>query len=168
MKVFWVLRAYIVRIFNKNFKALYLGKPTYIKNLRNLHAATGVGIYPHARIEILNNSYVKIGTHTRIGHALFIDASADVIIGKNCTLSSNVFIATAKYEWGQIGTKGFKSSEIEPKPVQIGNNVFIGINAVIMPGSIIEDGSVIGANTIVKGLVRKKSIFYNEIKSISR
>lgn len=35
----------------------------------------------------------------------------------------------------------------------IGNHVWCGIDATILPGCIVEDGSVIGANTIVNKLI---------------
>jgi len=44
------------------------------------------------------------------------------------------------------------------RPVTIGNDVWIGDNAVIMFGSTIGDGAVIGANTVVRGIVPPYSI----------
>lgn len=41
----------------------------------------------------------------------------------------------------------------------IGNNVFIGLNAIILPGSIIEDNTIIGAGSLVKGHLRKNSVY---------
>ncbi len=38
-----------------------------------------------------------------------------------------------------------------PNPVNIGNNVWIGINAIILKGTSIGDHSVVGAGAVVKG-----------------
>jgi acetyltransferase-like isoleucine patch superfamily enzyme len=44
-------------------------------------------------------------------------------------------------------------------PIVIGNNVWIGRNCLIMPGTVIEDGVVIGANSLVKGTLKKDTIY---------
>jgi maltose O-acetyltransferase len=44
-------------------------------------------------------------------------------------------------------------------PIKIGNNVWIGKNCLIFPGSKIEDNVVIGANSIVKGNCEANSLY---------
>ena len=39
--------------------------------------------------------------------------------------------------------------EWQPKPIAIGNNVWIGMNCVIMRGVTIGENAVIGANSVV-------------------
>ena len=38
-----------------------------------------------------------------------------------------------------------------PSPINIGNNVWIGINAIILKGTKIGDHSIVGAGSVVKG-----------------
>lgn len=45
------------------------------------------------------------------------------------------------------------------KPIIIGDNVFIGINCVILPGTIIEDNVIVGAGSIVKGRLKENSVY---------
>ncbi len=42
--------------------------------------------------------------------------------------------------------------------VKIGNNVFIGAGAIILPGSIIEDNVIIGAGSIVSKRIPANSV----------
>lgn len=42
--------------------------------------------------------------------------------------------------------------------VHIGNNVWIGDNVVILPGSYIGDGCIVGANSVVTGKFGNNSI----------
>jgi acetyltransferase-like isoleucine patch superfamily enzyme len=35
--------------------------------------------------------------------------------------------------------------------IELGNNVFVGINSLLLPGSKISDNTLVGAGTIVKG-----------------
>lgn len=44
-------------------------------------------------------------------------------------------------------------------PITIGNNVFIGYGATILPGTIIEDNVIIGAGSIVKGKINANSVY---------
>lgn len=43
--------------------------------------------------------------------------------------------------------------------VQIGESVFIGTHAVILPGTTIGDGAIIGAGSIVRGNVPARTVF---------
>ena len=47
---------------------------------------------------------------------------------------------------------------IYPKPIKIGNNVWIGSNATILQGITIGDGAIIGANSVVKKDVPENTI----------
>ncbi|MBR9855646.1 MAG: acyltransferase [Algicola sp.] len=45
------------------------------------------------------------------------------------------------------------------KKIVIGNNVFIGLNTMILPGSVIGDNIVVGAGSIVKGVLESNSVY---------
>ncbi|SHK43544.1 transferase hexapeptide (six repeat-containing protein) [Clostridium cavendishii DSM 21758] len=42
-----------------------------------------------------------------------------------------------------------KRSDMHPKPIVIGNNVWIGANVTVVSGGTIGDGAVIGAGAVV-------------------
>jgi acetyltransferase-like isoleucine patch superfamily enzyme len=44
-------------------------------------------------------------------------------------------------------------------PIIIGNNVFIGNGVTILPGTTIEDNVIIGAGSIVKGVLKANSVY---------
>lgn len=44
-------------------------------------------------------------------------------------------------------------------PIHIGSNVFIGLNCILLPGTVIEDNVVIGAGTIVSGRVTGDGVY---------
>lgn len=46
-----------------------------------------------------------------------------------------------------------------PKEIVIGNNVWIGLNVIVLKGSIIGDNTIIAAGSVVKGIVPANSIY---------
>ena len=45
------------------------------------------------------------------------------------------------------------------KPIEIGNNVFIGARTIILPGTFIGDNCIIGAGSVVKGNIPAMTIW---------
>lgn len=43
--------------------------------------------------------------------------------------------------------------------IKIGNNVFIGYGAIILPGTIIEDNVIVGAGSITRGKLKSNSVY---------
>ena len=70
----------------------------------------------------------------------------DVYIGDSVMIGPNVTIATAGHPIDPELRRKVAQFNI---PVRIGNNVWIGAGAVILPGITIGDDSVIGAGSIV-------------------
>lgn len=101
------------------------------------------------------NGVVKIGDNCRINGA-YIHAKKETTIGDNCVIASGVNIIDSNGH--QVNSLNRTIGRDEPKPIRIGNNVWIGLNAVILKGSEIGDNSVIGAGCVVKGIIPPNSI----------
>ncbi|TAJ15077.1 acyltransferase [Marinilabiliaceae bacterium JC017] len=96
---------------------------------------------------------------------IYINAFGGLKFGDNVELGPNITIVTTnhyKYDQRKISnTTGIK----------IGNNVWIGANCVILPGSIIGDEVTIGAGCVISGEVPSKSTVVrgdNSIKIIPK
>lgn len=98
---------------------------------------------------------IKIGDNTRINSAA-IHAYENITIGNNCVIASGVHIIDSN------GHELFSNNRTigmdKPKPIIIGNNVWIGLNVVILKGTTIGDNSVISAGSIVKGFFPENSL----------
>jgi maltose O-acetyltransferase len=96
--------------------------------------------------------YVDYGEHLTIGARTFVNFNlvaldvAPIAIGDDCQIGPNVQLLTA-----------YHPTEPEPRrakleaaaPIAIGDNVWIGGGAIVLPGVTIGDDSVIGAGAVV-------------------
>jgi len=85
----------------------------------------------------------------------------NTVIGKYCSIAANVNINTSQHPTNYLSSHPFqyisspKWLEVErttyncEKPVIIENDVWIGLNVVIMNGIIIGNGAIVGANAVV-------------------
>lgn len=96
--------------------------------------------------------------NTWISPTVFFDsAQYDYIeIGKNVTILTHDY--SIKHAARMIGKENEIKSSIR-KPVKIGNNVFIGAKALILPGTTIGDNCIIGGGAVVKGDIESDSIY---------
>ena len=105
--------------------------------------------------------FFHYGTHTSIGDALFcnynftVQDDAKVTIGNHCDFGPNVSIVTPVHPMLPDERQQMRDENGNPirlcyaRPVTIGNNVWLGANAVICGGVTIGDGCVIGAGSVV-------------------
>ncbi|MBR9845536.1 MAG: CatB-related O-acetyltransferase [Algicola sp.] len=103
---------------------------------------------------------VKIGNYTYVSYNSKI---SNTVIGKFCSIGPN-FIAG----WGIHPTHGISTHPMfystkkqngmtlstdnkfkEQAPIKIGNDVFIGMNTIVLDGVEIGDGAIIGAGAVV-------------------
>lgn len=90
---------------------------------------------------------VKIGSNCRIYTRSFGSEPWMITIGNKVTITSGVILLTHDGStWLMNDEKGRRYLY---RRVKIGNNVFIGVNSIIMPGVKIEDNVIIAAGTIV-------------------
>ena len=97
-----------------------------------------------------------IGDKCFFNQNVSITCKKKIVIGDRCQIANNVVIV----DHDHAGSENW-GSYVET-PVNIGNDVWIGANVVIMRGTTIGDKAVIGAGSIVKGDVPAGKVFYQK------
>lgn len=99
---------------------------------------------------------VSIGQGTRINGSIKLKGGHTIRIGKYCAIGEEVDILSTNHTTSTINMQNVLQIAItgtvtpaSKKGVDIGNNVWIGDRAIILPGIQIGDGAVIGAGAIV-------------------
>lgn len=104
-----------------------------------------------------------IGDNTTFNRNDIIVCRDKISIGKNCSFGPNVCIYDHDHRFDKNGTKngGFKIN-----PVIIEDNCWIGAGVTILRGTHIGKGCVIGAGTVVKGVIPPLSLVKADRKLI--
>lgn len=100
---------------------------------------------------ILNDgveSIVKVGCNCRINGA-YIHAKKCITLGNNCVVASGVSIIDSN---GHETYSSNRTAGVDtPESVAIGDNVWIGLNSIVLKGTTIGNNSIVSAGSVVKG-----------------
>ncbi|MEO1524567.1 MAG: acyltransferase [Planctomycetota bacterium] len=91
---------------------------------------------------------LQIGRQSFLGRGCELDVADRVTIGEKVLIAPRVFITDHSHNIDSPGS--IMNLGCSALPVSIGNDVWIGTGAVILPGVTIGDGAVIGANAVVR------------------
>ncbi|ODM24846.1 hypothetical protein A7W90_00705 [Clostridium sp. Bc-iso-3] len=90
----------------------------------------------------------------------FIDCNNGMFIeiGNNVIVAKNVIILAHDFSFSVV-TNTFNTFYRKQRVTKIGNNVFIGMGAIILMGSEIGDNVIIGSGSVVTGKVESNSVY---------
>jgi len=174
--------AKILRIIDKSVQRLRIRKlnsnkkaKVHIANTVRLDKQTKVLAYANTHIRVGNNVYLRsnpngyhtgmpfpttlladkpdaliyIGANCRL-NGVYVHSQKAIQIGDNCVIAAGVNIIDSNGH--QVNSSNRTIGRDDPQPIVIGNNVWIGLNAIILKGSVIGDNSVVTAGSVVKGV----------------
>ena len=129
------------------YNAITDGEPDLLLSLlRDLMGSVGDGtvIMPQFTCDYGYN--IRLGRNVFINyHCIFLDC-APIDIGNDVQVGPAVQLYTAQHPLeAEVRRSGLESA----RPIRIGNDVWIGGGAVILPGVTIGDRSVVGAGSVV-------------------
>lgn len=142
-------------------------------NSKRIFLGKGVAFGVFSRIEVYtknssNRACVVIkdgasfGDYSHIGCANFIE------IGKHVLCGSNILIIDHNHgnshsDLSASALQAPRLRDLVSKPVIIEDFVWIGDGVTILPGAHIKRGAIIGANSVVSGVVEECTVFINKV-----
>jgi len=97
----------------------------------------------HHGLTIISPGGVTIGENTVINKNVSLDGRGDIIIGNNVSISAGTTILTGSHD------PNSETFVFVGKPVIIEDYVWIGTQALILPGVRLAKGSVVAAGSVV-------------------
>jgi maltose O-acetyltransferase len=114
--------------------------------LKSLFGSAGKRLYIESTFKCDYGYNIHVGENFYANFGCVILDCAPVTIGHDCMLAPNVGIYTAAHPLNPT----LRNSGLEfAKPITIGDNCWVGGNAVINPGVILGDNVVVGSGAVV-------------------
>ncbi|MFE0720166.1 sugar O-acetyltransferase [Streptomyces rochei] len=114
--------------------------------LEELLGSLGAEAHVRPPLYVDYGSNITIGARTFVNYNLTALDVAAVTIGEDCQIGPNVQLLTPTHPV----EPGPRRDKLEAaRPITVGNNVWLGGGAIVLPGVTIGDNSVIGAGAVV-------------------
>jgi acetyltransferase-like isoleucine patch superfamily enzyme len=130
------------RVFVRNYGKITIGERTLI-----------VGTTVRCELVAHQGAVLSIGDRAFLNYGVSISAHQEVRIGTDCLIGNYTNILDNSYH-DIVDHRKLPRS----KPVVIGNDVWIGSHAIILPGVSIGDGACVGAGAVVRESVPARAI----------
>lgn len=105
-------------------------------------------IWIQPRVTLVESDKLITGKHVGINSGSYINAVGGITMGDYVLIGSNVTISSGKHPIEGCQPSVFERP-VEPFPIDIEDDVWIGAGSVILPGVRLRKGTVVGANSVV-------------------
>ena len=125
-----------------------------IKRLRGWHYRalleyTGKNLRVAQGVRINNPSLVSVGDGVYLGDGVQLYAWDErIVIGSNVLVAAGVRMITRKHGFADIG-RPMADQGYNNAPIVIEDDVWIGFQAIILPGVTVGRGAIVGAGAVV-------------------
>jgi acetyltransferase-like isoleucine patch superfamily enzyme len=147
------------RLLKGNFgrigKKTYICPPFHSNNAKQIYIGDNCIIHSGSWLECVEkygkdfSPRIDIGEGTYIGNGAHIIACSHMKIGKNVLFANGVYISDNLHGYEDINTPIMAQTLINPGPVTIEDEVWLGENVCVLPNVTIGRHSVVGANSVV-------------------
>jgi tetrahydrodipicolinate N-acetyltransferase len=141
---------------------LLIGFPRVGQSPCFVHVRANARFSVHGEVILMNGTRVVVaeGAQLDVGDGTYIHCDSTITcfgrirIGSGCAISWNTNILDGNGH--DLTVDGMVKPW--PNPVEIGDNVWIGTGAVVLPGVRVEDGAVVGAGSVVTRQVPTRTV----------
>ncbi len=143
--------------------ARLIRRPAYIRGKAAMELGEGFTTGYRCRLEAFagpsGEKTLRVGRRVKLGDNVHLVATEKLTIGDDCLFASNVFVSDTDH--GSYAGDGRDSDPATPPdarplvahPTAIGERVWVGEGACILPGAQVGSGCVVAAHSVVKGII---------------
>ncbi|WP_045740737.1 MULTISPECIES: sugar O-acetyltransferase [Actinoplanes] len=114
--------------------------------LSDLLGAVGEGVEIRPPLRVDYGTHIRVGARTFANFGLVALDVAAITIGADVQIGTNVQLLTPTHP---IAPGPRRDKWEAAKPITIGDNVWLGSGAIVLPGVTIGDNTVVGAGAVV-------------------
>lgn len=114
---------------------------------RNMLGYCGIGARIEPRAYFHTGRTIHLGAYSSIGENARLHGT--VKIGDHVMMGEDVMIISQNHAFARTDITMDEQGFLPDQPVEIGNDVWIGSKAIILPGVKVGDGAIIGAGAVV-------------------
>jgi len=92
---------------------------------------------------------IRIGNDVGISGGSIVSAES-IEIGDGTLIGANTTIIDTDFHPLNNPKRRYETKDVQSKAIKIGKNVFIGMNCIILKGSVIPDNAVVPAGSVVR------------------
>lgn len=130
------------------FLPFLLGSPFRWIFLKIFSKKTGRQIFIAQNVSLRHCYNLSIGNYVGINQDVILHCRGGITIGNHVFIGQRVIINTGDHHY--IDAERLISEQgAFYKPIMIGNDVFLGMGAMILPGVKVTDGTVVAAGAVV-------------------
>jgi len=127
-------------------RRLKIGRNVKFENHAHIRLGDNVTLFDAVQVIAGSAGFVHIGKNSHVSRSSILAGGGGIKIGEGCMISANISIYSVQND---LQAPEGSQQRSQKMAVTIGDDVFIGAGAVILPGMSIGDGAVIGAGAVV-------------------
>ncbi len=112
------------------------------KSQKKYLRSCGTNVKVRARVSFINPEHISLGDNVSINQDAYFLGAGGISIGDEVRIGPGAMFITT-------GHPPKDHTQVTHKPISVGNNVWIGARAVLLPGVSVADGGVVGAGAVV-------------------